>query len=301
MAATRMAPRPRRAGVRSRGRSLRDWVKARTSIKGKAWGFAEVFFKTLVKAAPYTRFRLLEALIERVALMTDDHPSAGFQIPLNVDVSDRGEQVTVPIDLMKQTARDASFRAIINECVCRHTFDCKAYPHDMGCMFLGEGARIVMANGIAREVTAEEACAHIDRAAAMGLAGGAFWIEVEQYVWGFKDEDRDKHLEYCFCCPCCCGAFKYEVSAAGRTKHLLHRSVGWRCAVGEACNGCGTCAPKCPRKLITTGATAAVIDPECTGCGICVSACPSGALRVVQVAPMKEKLTEYFEGLELKL
>ena len=32
-----------------------------------------------------------------------------------------------------------------------------------------------------------------------------------------------------------------------------------------------------------------------------MSACPEGALRVVQVATMKENLTDYFEGLELKL
>jgi len=32
-----------------------------------------------------------------------------------------------------------------------------------------------------------------------------------------------------------------------------------------------------------------------------VSACPEGALRAVQAATMKENLTDYFEGLELKL
>jgi len=280
-------------------RSFRDWIKKKTSIKGKNWGFARVFFKTLVLAGPLTRIKILDAIIKRVALLTDDHPSAGFQIPLNVDI--RGKYVTVPIDLMKQTVRNASFLAIINECVCRHTFDCKAYPHDMGCMFLGAGARVVVANGIAREVTIDEACAHIDRAAAMGLAAGAFWVEIEQYVWGFKDADRERHLEYCFCCPCCCGAFQFEAKAAGRTKHLLHKSIGWQCTVDEKCKNCGKCVSKCPRKLITKGLNRAVIDSECAGCGICISSCPNGARHIVQVAPMKEKLTDYFEGLDLKL
>jgi Pyruvate/2-oxoacid:ferredoxin oxidoreductase delta subunit len=281
--------------------SLNDWVKARTSIKGARWGFARVFFRTLVWASRLTRIGVLDGLLQKVGLMTEDHPSAGFQIPLNVVIGKSGRHVVVPIDLMKQTAREATFRAIINECVCRHTFGCEHYPTNLGCLFLGAGARVVVQNGIGSEATADEACAHIDRAASLGLAGGAFFVEIEQYVWGFKDEDREKHLEYCFCCPCCCGAFKYEIAATGRTRHLLHQSVGWRCVVGEDCTACWECVPKCPRRLISPGAHRAEVDPACAGCGICVSACPCGALRVEQVAPMKPRLTDYFEGLELKL
>jgi NAD-dependent dihydropyrimidine dehydrogenase PreA subunit len=287
--------------ARKRGFGLQDWVKSNTSIKGKKWRFAEIFFTALVMAGPLTKSRVLDAIIKRVALMTDKHPSAGFSVPLNIDLSDSCEQVTVPIDLMKQTARNASFVAVINECVCRHTFNCVTYPHDLGCMFLGEGARVTVANGIAREVTAEEACAHIDKAASLGLAGGAFWVEVEQYVWGFKDEDREKHLEFCFCCPCCCGAFKYEINAHGRTKHLLHKSIGWRCTVNDDCQNCGSCLEACPRQLIRLGDDRAIIDDECSGCGICVSNCPAGALSVAQVGPMKSNLVDYFEGLNLKL
>ena len=34
---------------------------------------------------------------------------------------------------------------------------------------------------------------------------------------------------------------------------------------------------------------------------MCVSACKQQALHVVQVKPAKEKLTDYFEGLDLRL
>lgn len=280
---------------------LRDWIKSRTSIKGEAWKFAEVFFSSFVVAGPLTRVPGVETIIKRLALMTDKHPSAGFSIPFNVDLADRGEKVTLPVDLAKQAIREASFRALINKCACRHTFDCKAYPHEFGCMFLGAGARVVVENGIAHEATVEECLAHVDKAAALGLAAGAFWVEVEQYVWGFKDKDRERHLELCFCCSCCCGAFKFEKSAKGRTKHILHKSMGWRCTVGESCTQCGACIEKCPRLLISRGTSRVVIDDECAGCGMCLEACKSGALRVVQVESMRDKLTDYFDGLQLKL
>lgn len=280
---------------------FRDWVKRRTAVSSGSVKFGEIFFKTIVMAAPLTRFKPLDALIQNVALMTKKHHTAGYSIPLNVTLANNIEPVVLPVDVMKKTVAEARYRAVFKECMCRHTFDCHDYPHDLGCLFLGDGARASVANGVAREVTVEECYAHIDRAASLGLAGHAFWVEVEEYVWGVPDQYMQNYLEICFCCPCCCAAFRFEQKAHGHTKSILHHSAGWVCTAGDECVNCGSCVSACPRLLITTNETHAVIADECSGCGLCVAACPNGALRLEQKHAMKENLTEYFDGLGMEI
>ena len=117
---------------------IRDAIKRRTAVKAGSWKFGEVFFRTIVASAPFTRYRPLDAIIKRVALMGGSHHTAGFSVPLNVDLADGVAPVTLPIELMRQTVRDASYRAIMSQCLCRRTFDCHDYPHDVGCLFLGD-------------------------------------------------------------------------------------------------------------------------------------------------------------------
>ncbi|MGV8083118.1 MAG: DUF362 domain-containing protein [Coriobacteriia bacterium] len=280
---------------------LRDWLKRHTAVTSDSVLFGELFFKAIVMAAPFTRVKPLDALIQRVALMTPKHHTAGYSIPLNLDLADKVHPVVLPVELMKKTVAEATYRAIFNECMCRHTFECHDYPHDLGCLFLGDGARVSVQNGVAHEATVEECCEHIDRAAELGLAGHAFWVEIEEFVWGVPDANMQNYLEICFCCPCCCAAFRYEQKAYGHTKTILHKSAGWVCEVGEGCAKCGACVSACPRNLITMGDDAAVIAEECSGCGLCAPACPNGVLQLQQKAEMKENLTEYFEGLGLKI
>lgn len=288
--------RPRRRGL-----GIRDIVKTRTAVTSRSWRFGEVFFRTIVAAAPYTRYRPLDAVIKRVAMMGGGRHTAGFSVPLNVDLAGDVAPVTLPRQLMRETVRNVSFRAIMSECLCRRAFDCHDYPHDVGCLFLGDAARVCVANGVAREASAEECFAHIDRAADLGLAGHAFWVEVEEFVWGFRDERMQEFLEICFCCPCCCAAFRYEQAAYGETRHILHRSIGWTCVVGDECTACGACVSACPRHLISEGPTRAIVSEECSGCGLCVTACEAGALRLELNAAPKADLTEYFEGLDLRI
>ncbi len=280
---------------------IRDAIKRRTAVKAGSWKFGEVFFRTIVASAPFTRYRPLDAIIKRVALMGGSHHTAGFSVPLNVDLADGVAPVTLPIELMRQTVRDASYRAIMSQCLCRRTFDCHDYPHDVGCLFLGDAARACVANGVAREAGIEECFAHIDKAASLGLAGHAFWVEVEEFVWGFQDQRMQQFLEICFCCPCCCAAFRYEEQAWGETRHILHKSIGWTCIVGEDCKACGDCVKTCPRHLITVGPDRAVVDSDCSGCGLCIDICATGALHLEQQATTKPRLVDYFDGLDLRI
>ena len=292
----KQAYKPRRPGL-----GIKNWLKRRTAVKSNSMWFGEVFFKAIVASPPFTRFRPLDILIQKVALLSKKHHTAGYSIPLNVDVADKIRPVTLPVDVMKKTVAEASYRALLYECLCRRTFKCKDYPRDLGCLFLGEAAKICVANGIAREATVEECNAHIDRAAKLGLAGHSFWVEVEEYVWGIQDKNMQNYLELCFCCPCCCAAFRFEQKAHGHTKTVLHHSAGWVCTVGKECVNCGACVKACPRLLITQGSTSAVIAAECSGCGICINSCPQGAHRLEQKTEMKKNLADYFVGVGLKI
>ncbi len=60
---------------------------------------------------------------------------------LNVDLTEKGQGTVLPIDMMKQSVRNASYLAFFDSCICRTNKGCKDYSVDFGCIFLGEGAR----------------------------------------------------------------------------------------------------------------------------------------------------------------
>lgn len=277
---------------------INNWLKRRTAKTADAQNFGRMFFKTVLFVAPYTKIPILGDAILNIAYMADRHHTAGYSLPLNVDLSNKIEQSALPIELMKKVVKESSTRAIINTCMCRETFKCHDYPVDLGCLFIGKGAKTVVDNGIAHEATVEECYAHIDKAASLGLAGKAFWVEVEEYVWGIKDEDMQSFLEICFCCPCCCAAFTFD-RKSGRS--ALNQSVGWKATVADTCNLCGACIKACPTDNLSLGTSKVVVNSKCSGCGICINACKQKALCLQQKQVLKEDVKDYFEGLDLKL
>ena len=126
-------------------------------------------------------------------------------IPIGETISsDSMKRVTVPMDLVKRAIAEAKYIGGMKECLCRAGNDCKDYPHDLACLFLNMGGKVVVDHGMAVELTAEEAFARVDRAAELGLACQSLWVQVEQLIWGFENGQMDTFLEICFCCPCCC-------------------------------------------------------------------------------------------------
>lgn len=151
---------------------------------------------------------------------------------------------------------------------------------------------------MARQVSVDEALAHVERARQAGLSAAVYFVEVEEYVWGFKDADMPDFLEVCFCCPCCCSAVRFEAKAGGETKRILHQGIGWSAVVDqERCVGCGTCVAACPHDRMELEAGKARSSWMCAGCGQCVLACPNGAVTVRQTGRTEARLEDYFEKL----
>jgi len=299
-----MTPKAKFPKTRTLG--VNNWIKSKTAVTPGRWKFVTGFMKLVVKGGPYYKTPVVGSLLKKAMMFTPPETSytLGYVLPLNEKLApERSEGVVMPIDMIRKAVREASYRAIMNRCICRDGNDCRVYPHDLGCIFLGEASRALAERGVGREATVEEALAHVDRAAALGLVGQSLWIEVEQYIWGIRDQDMHRFLELCFCCPCCCTALNLARSV---TPDVLSRfrSVGWKAEVGEACTGCGACLETCPvHALSLRDGRAVVREDRCLGCGLCAAPCLQNAIQLRLREPLREDIADYFaaSGLELDL
>jgi Pyruvate/2-oxoacid:ferredoxin oxidoreductase delta subunit len=286
---------------KSKGLGIVDWVKRRVSVKKNTLPIGRLAFKSLVFFAPLTKIPAIGTLLKKVTLLTNSRTTQGYTIPLNIDVTGELKHITVPVDLMKKAVREATYLTAMDTCICRDAYQCVNYPHDLGCIFLGKGAKICIDNGIAHEATVEECIERIDKAASLGLPGQSYWIEVEGFLWGFQNEDMDKFLELCFCCSCCCAAVKFMKRSDSESRLLFQRSIGYVVKVESTCTRCGECISCCPRLAIKLGADKVVITEDCGGCGTCINKCPSNSLKMILIRPLKSDLKDYFEDIDLQL
>lgn len=220
-------------------------------------------------------------------------------IPVNKAFSlDDQRRVEVPMDLVKKAIMNAKYIGGMKECLCRAGNDCQNYPHDLACLFLNAGGKVVVDHGMAVELTVEEALARVDRAAELGLTCQSLWVQVEQLIWGFRNDQMDSFLEICFCCPCCCVGLNLSKNALPDIKKGFHPS-GWTAVVNhDLCVGCHHCLDDyCPQDAVHFRASDGkmVVDQErCIGCGSCRAHCPHGAVKIKQTMPMREDLLDYF-------
>jgi len=184
---------------------------------------------------------------------------------------------------------------VMDKCFCRDGKNCTDYPADFGCLFLGQGTRKLVANGIAHEVSKEEALDHLQKAADMGLVAMCLWMEMEAFAMGLDEDEHKQLLEICLCCPCCClGLQNFKDMGPDVMKRF--QSVGWRAASRQGCVGCGQCEAVCPVGAVTVHADSISVSDACIGCGLCASACPHKAIGMDQTAPIRKSVLDYFFG-----
>ncbi len=281
-------------------------------MSDKRWPLALKLYRMFVKYSAWMKKGGFKGKFYKKGIMLypdmEAHTST-VVMPLNVDITDKSEKVVIPLDLIKISLKNATFIGGMDSCLCREANDCKDFPRDVGCLFLGEAGRVIVKHNLGREFTYEEACARVDLAAEYGLMGQAVWVEVEQLLWGIRNDQMDKFLEICFCCPCCCIAMRLARNATEKERHRFHPS-GWT-AVPDLtkCVGCGLCNSGkngCPVEAISFGPDGkVVIDQEtCVGCGICKNKCKLDVIKIKQTMPMRKDLHEYFLedfNLDLKI
>ena len=298
---------------RSNGLGVYNFIKVNiTAMKKKNWKWALRLYHFFIKFSGWMKAGGLKAFIYKKGIML--HPdmeahTSTIIMPLDVDVTDKGEKVVLPIELIKESLKHVSYIAGMNTCLCREANECKDYPVDLACLFLGEASKSVVKNGLAKEITYEEACERVDRAAEYGLMGHAVWIEIEQLLWGVKNDEMDQFLEICFCCPCCCIGLRLARTATENERHRF-QPAGWTAVPDRTkCTGCGLCVSGnhgCPMEAISFGEDGKIVinQETCVGCGFCRLKCPTNVIKIKQTMPMHDDITDYFResyNLDLKL
>ncbi len=285
------------------GLGIYNWLKEHVIyMSDKRWPLALKLYKMFVKFSVWMKEGGKKALIYKKGIMLypdmETHTST-VVMPLDVDITEESQKVVVPMELIKKSLKNASFIGGMDSCLCREANDCKDFPHDVGCLFLGEAGKIIEKHGLGHQLTYEEACARVDKAAEYGLMGQAVWVEVEQLLWGIRNDQMDKFLEICFCCPCCCIAMRLARNATEKERHRFH-PAGWTAVPDRTkCVGCKKCLNGkngCPVEAISFGEDGKVVinQETCVGCGICKSRCDFDVIKIKQTMPMRDNLHEYF-------
>lgn len=195
-------------------------------------------------------------------------------IPVNVKV--QGSSAIVPFDTMSRLVDAACYVAAAESCMCRSGHDCKDYPKDLGCLYLGEGARTIKHN--VREISKEEALARLERARALGLVNNLVWSTAEFKLLG---AEAGRTVEICSCCPCCCLMFKTRNASKAFIDNVLGFGI-CKVVAPDDCTRCTNCERSCPFKAIKVDAREgpSVDIGRCKGCGRCENACRPHVLKV---------------------
>jgi len=207
-------------------------------------------------------------------------------IPVGVSL-ERPGSVVLPGRIVEKFIAESSHRFILHRCLCRSLEPCQVYPRDIGCLFLGEGAREI-ASSLGRAATVGEAIAHHRKATSLGLIPMVGKLRWDSIWLGVKRGDR--LLSLCHCCDCCC-YFKVYRFLPAEVAGGLQKLEGLEVRVGSACDGCGVCVPHCFIGAMTLQAGKAVVKEGCRGCGRCAALCPKQAVEIL--LPSEESLERY--------
>ena len=197
-------------------------------------------------------------------------------IAVNEKIERYGELV-IPSQIVEYFINRATHHWIMNKCICRDASDCKDYPIDLGCLFLGD-AVLGINPRLGRLVSKEEALRHVKRCREAGLVHLIGRNKLDTVWLGIGP--GYKLLTICNCCPCCC---------LWRIIPDLHKKIGSKITgfpgvtveVTDACTGCGKCTEGiCFVSAISIVDGKVVHSDECRGCGRCVTACPENAIEL---------------------
>ncbi len=187
------------------------------------------------------------------------------------------ETVVLPDQVVEHFIRAADSLFVMNQCVCRSANDCKEYPIDLGCLFLGDAVH-KMNPKLGQLVSQEEALAHTRRAAQAGLMHTVGRSRIDAFLMGTGPSK--KLLTICHCCSCCC-LWGILPDLHPRIAATIQRMPGLEVTVSDSCAGCGKCTRGvCFVNAIQLVDGRAVISDACRGCGRCVEVCPNSAIQM---------------------
>lgn len=204
-------------------------------------------------------------------------PNNDFEeIEVNTDI-EIPKDIILPSEVLKEMIKKSRYHFIMDSCICRISTDCRDYPQDIGCLFLGKGAKRISSN-LGRLVSKAEALEHVDKSQEAGLVNIIGRNKIDS-VW-LNTGPKEELLSICSCCPCCC-LWRMTPELPENLSKSLSPMVGVEINFNEDnCNGCGNCAKDiCFVEAICVENGKSKIDmKKCRGCGRCAETCLNGAI-----------------------
>jgi UDP-glucose 4-epimerase len=243
-------------------------LKFFTSI-GRFFGISDAFMRSLMGLS---RVPVLDRLVEPIFGLENLNVR---YLPLNMNIPEP-ENVLLPYVVLEKFIRAASCLRILNVCLCRESFDCRHYPKDFGCLFIGSGAEEID-DSVGRKVGPEEALLYVKKAFNLGLMPVAGKVSADALILGVRNHHH--LMTICFCCECCCvGRYVPQLSRQGKAG--VKRLDGLDVVVTDACRACCECQSSCTQRSLVLVGDRMTIEESCLGCGRCVSRCPNGAIEL---------------------
>lgn len=229
-------------------------------------------------AARATRLPVVGNVVDRWLFGGDDLMYLPRDRVIQIDQPiDMADEMVLPSQVVEHFIEQATTHWIMNVCMCRDANQCKDYPIDLGCVFLGEAASGINPK-LGRRVTKEEALAHVQRCREAGLVHLIGRNKLDTVWLGVGPGDR--LLTICNCCPCCC-LLRTLPHLTPQIADKITRMPGVTVSVNGNCIGCGTCTQDvCFVNAIDLADGQAVIGENCRGCGRCVELCPERAIEI---------------------
>ncbi len=218
-------------------------------------------------------------------------------ISVVTDIPLEWTNTVLPSQVLDHFIRASKHHFIMDTCLCRVASDCKDYPKDLGCLFIGKGA-LKIDKRFGRLVTQDEALAHVRKCREKGLVHLIGRNKIDAVV--FDTGRKEDLMSICSCCPCCC-LWRMLPDLSKEIADGITKMPGVAVAVTDSCTGCGECVEEevCFVGALSLADGRAQIDQaRCRGCGRCVESCPNGAieLRMEDTASIR-KAVEAIEPL----
>ena len=221
--------------------------------------------------------KAFKKIIDKMLFEDDEIVVIPNTININKKIESEGSEF-LPTDIIKDVIRRCDDIVIMNSCLCRSSNNCKDYPHDIGCIFLGPTSKKIPSH-IGKKATVEEALAQVDLADEAGLSHIIGRNKIDT-VW-MNIHPGIGLLTICHCCPCCC-LWKVYPNLDEDISGKLEKLDGVQVKLHEDnCRKCGKCLDACMFKSIEKKDGKITIDENtCRGCGLCVNNCKFNAITI---------------------
>jgi len=206
--------------------------------------------------------------VERLETRTFQNYKEAITVPVNVEIE--AEHLVLNLENVKQILSKARTISVM-DCGCRVKFrHCDAPVNT--CIDMNETAERNIRNGVAREITLDDALDVLEKTHEAGLVHMALG-QGEFYEPGVINS-------VCSCCSCCCSILS-GILRFGLAPHLL-KSQTISVTDASTCTECGVCVDRCQfgAKEMVNGSLSFNSD-LCFGCGLSISTCPTNAIILV--------------------